>query len=113
MILRGKDFIMYKGASEAITVTLSSTFDSYGPLTEGDLVFFVVKERLGDDEPAVIRIVVDSFIDGVGVINIAPEDTEDLKARDYYYGIRLIRADGTAKDILQGHRFILEEACYG
>ena len=106
MRIYGKDISMIRGDTESLRVSVKKQYGSRVPLTEGDLVYFTVKESARDEEK-LLQIIVSEFDDGDAIIKIESEDTKALMFKTYYYDIQLVRTNGDVKTIVPPSKFII------
>jgi|CZCB01.1.fsa_nt_gi hypothetical protein len=112
MRVNGTDLAMIRGDSESITLSLKDG-DAVIPFVTGDTVYFTVKVSPIVDEIALQKIVTEFNEDGNCIIEIAPNDTKDLRFISYVYDIQLNRFDGTVTTIVPCSKFaILPEVTY-
>ena len=112
MKVNGTDLSMIRGDSESITLSLKDG-DAAIPFVTGDTVYFTVKGRAILDEIALQKIVTEFNEEGNCIIEIAPNDTKDLRFRSYVYDIQLNRVDGTVTTIVPCSKFaVLQEVTY-
>ena len=67
-------------------------------LTEGATLYFTLRKL--QDKSIVMQKNTTEFEDGVGVIILETEDTENLEEGTYIYDLVMIRADGTRDTLL-------------
>ena len=84
------------------TFSITPKLDGNTYLSEGDKVYFTVKERRRKDdsdkteqELTKIEKTITSFDNGTVTIPINPSDTSNLEAGTYIYDIKVERGDGT------------------
>ena len=75
-------------------------------LTEGDLVYFSVKESPKDEE-YLFQIIVDSFPTGTAKIVIPAEATKDAKEGLYYYDVKVALANGLRETVITPNKFYI------
>ena len=107
MRITGTNIKMIRGDSESITVTLADTDGNTLDFEEGDTIFFTVKESVHTAKIIFQNIVVE-FDNGEAIIEILPEDTNQLRPKEYVYDIQLTRADGSVTTIIKPSKFIIE-----
>lgn len=106
MKIQGNNIEMIRGDTETIRLSLFNKEDAKVPLDEGDLVYFTVKESTNTESILLQKIITD-FVDGTVIINIQPEDTKDLRFRDYVYDIQLNRVNGDVKTVIPPSKFTI------
>ena len=99
MKIQGYNIVMIRGDTESIKVSCQDAQGVDVPLEDGDTLYFTVKTFVGTEEKEMQKVITD-FPDGIAFINISPDDTKLMSARNYYYDIQLTRADGTVKTII-------------
>ena len=91
------DAEMVLGDTGTFSITPKLDGDTY--LSDGDTVYFTVRERKtkpdGTEPAKKIYKVITSFTDGTATIPIEPSDTASLDAGTYIYDIVVNRSDGT------------------
>lgn len=95
---------MTRGDSETITiscreVSLQSGERSEIPFENGDQIAFTVRKTAVSKEKLIEKIVTE-FEEGKAVIEIASEDTAEMKFGSYLYDIQLKRANGTITTLI-------------
>ena len=75
-------------------------------LTEGDLVYFSVKQSTRDEE-YLFQITVDSFPNGAAKIIIPSEATKDAKEGVYYYDVKVALANGLRETVITPNKFYI------
>ena len=112
MKVNGTDLSMIRGDSESITLSLKDG-DAAIPFVTGETVYFTVKGSAIVDEIALQKIVTEFNEDGNCIIEIAPNDTKDLRFGSYVYDIQLNRIGGTVTTIIPCSEFaVLQEVTY-
>ena len=106
MKVNGTDLSMIRGDSESITLSLKDG-EAAIPFVTGDTVYFTVKVSATVDEIALQKIVTEFNEDGNCIIEIAPNDTKDLRFRSYVYDIQLNRLDGAVTTIIPCSEFVV------
>ena len=99
MKIQGTNISMTRGDSEAIKVTVKDTLGNIIPLITGDTIYFTVRENILSTTKIIEKIITD-FDDGKALININPQDTNDLRFASYVYDIQLTKENGTVKTII-------------
>lgn len=99
MIIQGTNISMTRGDSETIKVTVKDTLGNVVPLVTGDTIYFTVREYI-QSTTKIIEKIITEFDDGKALININPEDTNDLSYISYVYDIQLTKENGTVKTIV-------------
>lgn len=88
------------------TFSLTPKLDGNTYLTEGDIVYFTVKERKKVTDPETglpvdaqpiepLSKPVTEFVNGTVTIPIEASDTENMQPGTYIYDIQVVRGDGT------------------
>ena len=67
-------------------------------LTDGATLYFTLRKL--QDSSIILRKEATEFEDGIGVITIETEDTQDLDVGTYVYDLVMIRADGTRDTLI-------------
>lgn len=104
MKIEGTNIRMTRGDSEAIKVTVKDTLGNIIPLITGDTVYFTVRENLLNPTKIIEKVITD-FDDGKAVINIHPQDTNNLRFSTYVYDIQLNLGNSTVKTIIKPSAF--------
>ena len=99
MKIQGTNISMTRGDSEAIKVTVKDTLGDVIPLVTGDTIYFTVRESMLDTTKIIEKIITE-FDDGKALININPQDTNNLRFVAYVYDIQLTKENGTVKTII-------------
>jgi len=99
MEIQGYNISMIRGDTETIKISCKDTKGVDVPLVDGDTLYFTVKTSVGAEEKEMQKVITE-FPDGIGYINISPDNTKFMSFRNYYYDIQLTRADGTVKTII-------------
>ena len=99
MKIQGTNISMTRGDSEAIKVTVKDTLGNAVPLVTGDTIHFTVREHIRSATKIIEKIITE-FDDGEALININPQDTNELSYISYVYDIQLTRENGTVKTII-------------
>lgn len=107
MIVEGTNISMIRGDTESIKVSCKDTQGVIVPLEDGDTLYFTVKSSVGTEKIEIQKAITE-FSDGIGYINISPDDTKFMSFRSYYYDIQLTRADGTVKTIIPPSMFTVK-----
>ncbi len=94
------DAEMVLGDTGTFSITPKLDGDTY--LTDGDTLYFTVKERRSkgssdktEQELTKITKTITTFDNGTATIPIEPSDTSSLAAGTYIYDIKITRGDGT------------------
>lgn len=106
MKIKGTNISMTRGDSEAIKVTVKDTLGNTIPLVTGDTISFTVREYMMSTTKVIEKIITE-FDDGTALININPQDTNDLRFASYVYDIQLTRGNGTVKTIIPPSQFLI------
>lgn len=85
---------MTRGDSETITVSCKAI-----PFAQDDQITFTVRKTAVSKDKLIEKVITE-FEDGKALIEIASEDTADLKFGSYLYDIQLKRADGTITTLI-------------
>ena len=99
MEIQGYNISMIRGDTETIKISCKDVQGVGVPLEDGDTLYFTVKSSVGTEEKEMQKVITE-FPDGIGYINISPDDTKFMSFRSYYYDIQLTRADRTVKTII-------------
>ena len=67
-------------------------------LTDGATLYFTLRKL--QDSSIILKKEATEFEDGIGVITIETEDTQDLDVGTYVYDLVMIRADGTRDTLI-------------
>lgn len=102
------DISMVRGDSEYILVTCTDSEGLPRPFVDGDTVYFTVKEATTKDTKILQKIVTVFEEDGTALIEIAPEDTKELKYREYVYDVQLTETTGRITTIVRPSKFVIE-----
>jgi hypothetical protein len=97
---------MINGDSEYILISFLDADGAALPLVTGDTVYFSMKKKISDEQPALQKTVT-SFIEGKAHIEILPADTINLKG-GYYYDVQVNRADGQVSTVIKPSQIIIE-----
>lgn len=90
MLVEGTNITHIRGDTGTIVVKL---FDDAGLpilLVTGDIVYFTVKESTGTTAK-MLQKVITSFPEGYAEVVLLAEDTQNLRAKDYYYDVQVNR----------------------
>ena len=99
MKIQGTNISMTRGDSEAIKVTVKDTLGNVIPLVTGDTIYFTARESMLTQQRLIEKIITE-FDDGKALININPQDTNNLQFTSYVYDIQLTKENGTVKTII-------------
>jgi glyoxylate utilization-related uncharacterized protein len=106
MKIQGTNISMTRGDSEAIKVIVKDTLGNIIPLITGDTIYFTVRENILNTTKFIEKIITE-FDDGKALININPQDTNNLRFTTYVYDIQLNKENGTVKTIISPSRFTI------
>lgn len=103
---------MHRGDTVAFTVRMQDDEGVPIPLVAGDKLYFLVTE-----DPklttTLIRKEITTFQDGKALVTLLPVDTKPLRfSRDYFYAVRVVRAAGLVRTLVDGPFAVLEEVPY-
>ena len=107
MEIQGYSISMIRGDTETIKISCKNAQGVDVPLEDGDTLYFTVKSSVSTEKKEMQKVITE-FPDGIGYINISPDDTKFMSFRSYYYDIQLTRADGTVKTIIPPSIFIVK-----
>lgn len=102
-----KNISIVRGDSKTFQLNFKDSSGNPYPLETGNIIYFTVKEQ-SDFENALIEKTITSFPDGVALVDILPEDTNNLDWRAYVYDIRWKRPDGSVKTLIERSGFELK-----
>ena len=103
---KGKDGLVVNiGTGDAVRLRITNA-----PLTAGDKVIFAVREDV-ESEKLLEKTVTDFDGEGWAYVSIRPEDTLELGAGEFVYGVNLVRG-GIADPVtlIRAAKFIVKEA---
>lgn len=106
MKIQGTNISMTRGDSEAIKVIVKDTLGNIIPLITGDTIYFTVRGNILNTTKVIEKIITE-FDDGKALINIHPQDTNNLRFTTYVYDIQLNKENGTVKTIIPPSRFTI------
>ncbi len=106
MQVDGNTITMINGDSEYILISFLDADGEVLPLENGDTVYFTMKKKPSDEQPALQKIVT-SFIEGKAHIEILPADTINLNG-GYDYDVQVNRADGQVTTVIKPSQIIIE-----
>lgn len=110
-----KDIYMRRGDTETIKVECEDVNEKPIPFEDGDKVVFTVKSHAYTYIEVIQKEVTDFTPDGKAIITILPEDTSDLKFREYTYDIQVVSRGGGIITIVPDNprdrlpKFVLKE----
>lgn len=107
MEIQGYNISMIRGDTETIKISCKDAQGAGVPLKDGDTLYFTVKSSVGTEEKEMQKVITE-FPNGIGYINISPDDTKIMRFRSYYYDIQLTREDGTVKTIIPPSMFTVK-----
>lgn len=107
MKIFGTNISMIRGDSENITISLKDVNGDNLYFEDGDTLFLTVKDSVNTDIITLQKIV-NTFQDNQAIIEIKPEDTKNLKFKDYVYDIQLNKINGYVKTIIPPSKFTIE-----
>lgn len=107
MKIFGTSISMIRGDSESITISLKDNNGDSLYFEDGDTLFLTVKDSINTDIITLQKIV-NTFQDNQAIIEIKPEDTKNLKFKDYVYDIQLNKISGYVKTIIPPSKFTIE-----
>jgi len=90
-----------RGDSGIFTVELTDSEDVPYEVQEGDQIIFTVKENTSSEDPLIQK--------RGQVIEIEPEDTQDLEYGKYVYDVQFIYESGFTDTIIPPSPFIVDE----
>lgn len=100
------DIYMTRGDTLTVTVTCIKDGNPY-ELIEGDIIYLTVKDSVYTED-IIIQKKVTEFTKGKAIIEIEPNDTNDLSYGKYKYDIQLTFSDGKVKTIITPSDFNIE-----
>lgn len=107
MDVSGTNLTMIQGDSESLTVTRKDQKGNIIPFEEGDTVFMTVKSDPAQAE-FIFQKAVTSFQEGRAIIEIQPEDTQNIKLQAYQYDIQLTTAAGRVTTLVKPSRLTIK-----
>ena len=108
MQITGTNIKMTRGDSESITIMIEDSESGRLFFSEGDTLFFTVKENMNTDKKMLQKVIeIDCPLEEV-VIEILSEDTKTWRPKEYIYDIQLTRVDGNVTTIVKPSKFIIE-----
>lgn len=99
-----KKLSMVRGDSETITISLKSYL-----FKTGDIVKFTVRKTVKNPEITIHKVVTEFTESGKAVIEIEPEDTNNLGFGAYTYDVEWTNEAGRVKTIIKPSIFMIEE----
>ena len=106
MEVTGTNLAMIQGDSESLTITRKNREGNMIPFEEGDRVFMTVKSDPTQAE-FIFQKVVTSFQEGRAIIEIQPEDTQNIEPQAYQYDIQLTTAAGRVTTLVKPSRLTI------
>ena len=106
MQVDGNTITMINGDSEYMLISFLDADGAVLPLENGDTVYFTMKKKPSDEQPALQKIVT-SFVEGKAHIEILPADTINLNG-GYDYDVQVNRADGQVTTVIKPSQIIIE-----
>ena len=106
---------MFEVTDKTITLTRGNSFyttvqiknkngTTYTP-QEGDEIVFRMKDFYTEDEPIIEKVIPNDTL----LLNLAPEDTEELAFGEYVYSIKITKANGDVDTFIDKGVFIISE----
>lgn len=106
MNIRGTNISITRGDSGSITLDILENGENY-ILSTGDVIYFTVKDSIYSDV-IIFQKVIDSFGDGVAIIELEPGDTKPLDMNKVYkYDIQLNTRDGRVITVIKPSDFMV------
>lgn len=102
----GTDLAMVRGDSETINFILKN-ISGERILDETDTIEFAVRKKANSPDVLIYKKV--NPVNGRAVINIMPEDTANLKFKDYVYDIQHTNARGVVTTLVSCSEFSVKE----
>ena len=106
MIIRKNEMTMIRGDSESITISVINEDGTESLLEHGDTIYFTVKKQVGVEKKAIQKVIT-IFPNNTAIIDIEPEDTNDLPFGEYVYDVQLSKANGKVITVIQPNRFTI------
>lgn len=107
MEINGTNLSMTRGDSKTITVSCKDQNGNKIILDTGDTVYFTVKRNPMVSE-ILIQKIITIFNEGDAIIEIEPEDTENLSFGGYQYDIQWVSSAGRVTTIVKPSNFLIE-----
>jgi len=113
MTIVGTNISMVRGDTESLTVKISDESGTQIDFVSGDTVYFTVREAIGDTATILQKVITSFNLEGEAIVQIDPDDTDDLFFKTYVYDIQWTKANGQVKTIVPASDFeILAEVTY-
>lgn len=112
LTVRGTNITMNRCDSVYITVTVRKNDGTEMELGEGDTLYFAAKRKATDKDYAIAPKPLLNE-NGHGVLELCPEDTEQLEFGTYIYDVQLVTAGGTVSTVIKPSQLVIEESITG
>ena len=99
---------MIRGDSESITVSLYDEEENKINFELGDILYFTVKDNINTTTKILQHLITEFNEEGNAIVEITPQDTKDLRFKEYAYDIQLTKKDGTVTTIIPPSKFKIE-----
>jgi hypothetical protein len=107
--VNGKNLTITRGDSESLTIRcIDKATKEVIPFQTGDTLYFTVKTSTGTSVKSLQKVIT-LFSNGIAIIDILPEDTQNLKGGTYVYDIQWNKQSGQVKSIVKTSKFIIDE----
>ena len=107
MQIKGTNMTMIRGDSETIFVSMEDAENEKVAFKTGDTLRMTIKDSL-KSAVNILQKVITEFEYWNAIIILTPEDTKDLRVKEYIYDVQLTRADGTVSTIIKPSKFTIE-----
>lgn len=117
LTIKGTTITMNRADSVYITLTVRDSQGAPYQIRDGDTFYFAAKKKATDTDYAIAPkpLAIDTDENGVttAVLELVPEDTEQLAFGPYLYDIRMTTKRGTSSIIIKPSTLNIEETITG
>ena len=113
MRINGTDIALTRGDTAIFSLEIRDIDDELIQFEKGDKVYFTVKTSTETTNIIFQKIINIAYTQEEIVIDIEPDDTKDLRYKDYVYDIQYNRANGEVHTVVPVSKFtVAHEVTY-